>query len=119
MTYDVDLWADPGASCTPDAVGQCGGWASRSNIDNVEYLIIDNPPPGVLRLKAINWRAPSFGLPVAIAAKIIRGANACDFDDGYSEHNVSRDRLDLHNQGDHFQPELRGIWGSGVGGGSV
>ncbi|WP_342739739.1 S8 family serine peptidase [Bradyrhizobium sp. B117] len=73
VTYDVDLWADPGASCTPDAVGQCGAWASQSNIDNVEYLIIDNPPPGVLRLKAINWRAPSFGLPVAIAAKIIRG----------------------------------------------
>jgi hypothetical protein len=73
VTYDVDLWADAGASCTPDAVGQCGGWASQSNIDNVEYLIIDNPPAGVLRLKAINWRAPSFGLPVAIAAKIIRG----------------------------------------------
>jgi hypothetical protein len=73
VTYDVDLWADPGASCTPDPVGQCGAWASQSNIDNVEYLIIDNPPPGVLRLKAINWRAPSFGLPVAIAAKIIRG----------------------------------------------
>ena len=73
VTYDIDLWADPGASCTPDLVGQCGAWASQSNIDNIEYLIIDNPPPGVLRLKAINWRAPSFGLPVAIAAKIIRG----------------------------------------------
>jgi subtilase family protein len=73
VTYDIDLWADPGASCVPDAVGQCGAWASQSNIDNVEYLIIENPPPGVLRLKAINWRAPSFGLPVAIAAKIIRG----------------------------------------------
>ena len=73
VTYDIDLWADPGASCTPDSVGQCGAWASQSNIDNIEYLIIDNPPPGILRLKAINWRAPSFGLPVAIAAKIIRG----------------------------------------------
>jgi subtilisin family serine protease len=73
VTYDIDLWADPGATCTPDTVGQCGAWASQSNIDNAEYLIIDNPPPGVLRLKAINWRAPSFGLPVAIAAKIIRG----------------------------------------------
>jgi hypothetical protein len=73
VTYDIDLWADPGANCTPDAVGQCGAWASQSDIDNVEYLIIDNPPPGVLRLKAINWRAPSFGLPVATAAKIIRG----------------------------------------------
>ena len=73
VTYDVDLWADAGANCTPDSVGQCGQWASQSDIDNVEYLVIDNPPPGVMRLKAINWRAPSFGLPVAIAAKIVRG----------------------------------------------
>jgi hypothetical protein len=74
VTYDIDLWADLGASCKPDSVGQCGGWASQSNIDNVEYLIIDNPPTGKYRLKAINWRAPASGLPVAIAAKIIRGA---------------------------------------------
>ena len=37
------------------------------------HLIINNPPAGKYRLKAINWRAPSSGLPVAIAAKLIRG----------------------------------------------
>ena len=73
VSYDIDLWADFGANCTPDAVGQGGEWASQSNIDNVEYLIIDNPPAGKVRLKAINWNAPSSGLPVAIAAKIERG----------------------------------------------
>lgn len=73
VTYDVDLWADFGASCVPDPVGQCGQWASQSYIDNVEYLIIDSPPPGKYRLKAVNWHAPASGLPVAIAAKIIRG----------------------------------------------
>jgi subtilisin family serine protease len=73
VTYDLDLWADFGADCTPDGQGQCGEWASQSYDDNTEYLIINNPPPGVYRLKAINWDAPSFGLPTAIAAKIIRG----------------------------------------------
>jgi hypothetical protein len=73
VTHDIDLWADFGASCTPDSVGQCGNWASQSNIDNNEYLILNNPPPGKYRLKAVNWRAPSSGLPVAIAATIIRG----------------------------------------------
>lgn len=73
VTYDIDLWADFGAACVPDAVGQCGQWASQSNIDNVEYLVIDNPPAGKYRLKAVNWRAPSSGLPVAIAAKIVQG----------------------------------------------
>ena len=73
VTYDLDLWADYAADCTPDGHGQCGEWASQSYDDNTEYLIINNPPPGVYRLKVINWDAPSFGLPTAIAAKIIRG----------------------------------------------
>jgi hypothetical protein len=73
VTYDLDLWADFAADCTPDGHGQCGEWASQSYDDNTEYLIIDSPPPGVYRLKVINWDAPSFGLPTAIAAKIIRG----------------------------------------------
>jgi hypothetical protein len=74
VTYDLDLWADLGADCVPDGHGQCGEWASQSYDDNTEYLIIENPPPGLYRLKVINWDAPSsFGLPVAIAAKIIRG----------------------------------------------
>jgi hypothetical protein len=73
VTYDIDLWADFGASCAPDANGQCGQWASQSDVDNVEYLIIDAPPAGTYRLKAINWRAPASGLPVAIAATVILG----------------------------------------------
>jgi hypothetical protein len=73
VTYDIDLWADYGASCAPDANGQCGQWASQSDVDNVEYLIINSPPAGTYRLKAVNWRAPASGLPVAIAATIIQG----------------------------------------------
>ena len=73
VTYDLDLWIDRGADCTPDAKGQCGEYASQSSVDNSEYLIIDNPPAGTYRLKIVNWRAPSTGLPAALAATVVRG----------------------------------------------
>lgn len=73
VTYDIDLWVDHGAECMPNEVGQCGEWNSVSSVDNVEYLILNAPAPGTYRLKAVNWRAPAFGLPVAIAATVIRG----------------------------------------------
>ena len=95
-------------------------WASQSNIDNVEYLIIDNPPPGILRLKAINWRAPSFGLPVAIAAKIIRG------DPTPAISMTATPSTTSPAVGSSFtikttivNPSLRGIWSSGVSGRGV
>ncbi len=73
VKYDLDLWVDRGADCTPDSKGQCGEWASQSYDDNVEYLIINNPSAGTYRLKIINWDAPSSGLPAAIAAVVIKG----------------------------------------------
>ena len=73
VIHDLDLWVDRGADCVPDAKGQCGEYASQSYVDNVEYLVINNPPAGVYRLKAIPWRAPSSGVPAAIAATVIRG----------------------------------------------
>lgn len=73
VKYDLDLWVDRGADCTPDSKGQCGEWASQSYDDNVEYLIINNPAAGTYRLKIINWHAPSSGLPAAIAAVVIKG----------------------------------------------
>jgi hypothetical protein len=54
-------------------VGQCGEWASQSNVDNTEYLFIDRPPAGKYRFKMVNWNAPSFGVPAAVAIKIIEG----------------------------------------------
>jgi subtilisin family serine protease len=73
---DLDLWIDREPFCTPDAKGQCGEFASQSWIDNVEYQIIENPPPGKYRLKIINWNAPASGVPAAIAATIIMGSPA-------------------------------------------
>jgi subtilisin family serine protease len=73
VKYDLDLWIDRNADCSPDAKGQCGEWASQSWDDNVEYLIIDNPPAGTYRLKIVNWDAPSSGLPAGLVATVIRG----------------------------------------------
>lgn len=73
VTHDLDLWVDYKADCTPDAKGQCGEWTSQSSVDNTEYLVINNPQAGTYRLKMVNWRAPSSGLPAAIAAMVVRG----------------------------------------------
>lgn len=73
VDYDLDLWIDRNADCTPDSKGQCGEWASQSWDDNVEYLIINNPSAGTYRLKIINWDAPSSGVPAAVVATVIRG----------------------------------------------
>ena len=40
----------------------------------MEYVIVDNPPAGTYRLKAVPWSAPySSNIPVGIAAVVIRG----------------------------------------------
>ena len=73
VTYDVDLYVDYLADCNEPTKGACGEWSSISGIDNVEYIVVNNPPAGLYRLKASNYRAPSFSLPVGIAATIIHG----------------------------------------------
>ena len=73
VTYDVDLYVDYLADCNEPTKGACGEYSSISGIDNVEYIVVNNPPAGLYRLKASNFRAPSFALPVGIAATIIHG----------------------------------------------
>lgn len=73
VTYDVDLWIDQGADCT-DPLGECGEYLSISGIDNVEYVIINNPPAGTYRLKATPFNVPSSpALPVGIGAIVVYG----------------------------------------------
>jgi subtilisin family serine protease len=79
VDHDLDLWIDRAPFCTPDPKGQCGEFASQSWIDNVEYQIIENPPPGTYRLKIVNWDAPSSGLPAALAATIVMGSTTPNF----------------------------------------
>ena len=71
VTYDVDLWLDYLADCNEPTKGECGEYSSRGVTDNVEYIVVNNPPPGVYRLKAANFRAPSFALPFGMAAMVI------------------------------------------------
>jgi hypothetical protein len=58
VTWDVDLYVDYLADCNEPTKGACGEWSSISGIDNVEYIVINNPPAGLYRLKASNFRAP-------------------------------------------------------------
>ena len=72
VTYDLDLWVDHNADCTQPQ-GFCGEYASVSSIDNVEYVVVNNPPAGTYRLKVLPFNAPGFALPYGMAATIIRG----------------------------------------------
>ena len=47
---NLDLWADKDADCGGEA---CGEHASRSEVDNVEWLSIGDPEPGVYRINVV------------------------------------------------------------------
>jgi hypothetical protein len=49
VIYDIDLWVDYNPDCA-SPTGACGEYSSRSTVDNVEYVSIDNPPSGYYRL---------------------------------------------------------------------
>ena len=52
VTYDLDLWWIDNwrtATSRPRAPAESG--LVNSGIDNVEYIVVNNPPPGVYRLK--------------------------------------------------------------------
>ena len=72
VTYDLDLWVDYNADCT-EPQGYCGEYSSVSSVDNVEYVVVNNPPAGTYRLKVLPYNAPGFALPYGMAATIIRG----------------------------------------------
>ncbi|MCH8504271.1 MAG: S8 family serine peptidase [Ectothiorhodospiraceae bacterium] len=98
VDYDLDLWVDRAPFCDPDARGQCGEWASQSWVDNVEYVVIENPPAGRYRLKIANWNAPASGVPAALAATIVRGATAPDMEMDLTvspERPTVRDRVSI------------------------
>lgn len=72
VTYDLDLWADQGPYCTEES-GACGEFASRSDVDNTEFLSIENPAAGSYRLKVVPVNGPTFPLPYGVTAVVIRG----------------------------------------------
>ena len=69
---DLDLWVDRDVDC-PEEQAACGNAASRSDKDNVEWLILRNPPPGTYRLKVVPKRTLSQLPRAGLAWTIIRG----------------------------------------------
>ena len=67
---NLDLWADQGAECEEDA---CGEHASRSEVDNVEWLLIEDPVPGAYRIKVVPVEVYGESSTAAVAWKILRG----------------------------------------------
>lgn len=67
---DLDLWVDLDADC---GNGPCGEHSSLSRIDNVEWVIIEDPEPGTYRLKIAAHSVYSDAPRAAIAWTIIRG----------------------------------------------
>lgn len=67
---NLDLWVDRGADC---GEGACGEYASRSEVDNVEWLLIDAPPPGTYRIKVAPVEVYGESSTAAVAWTILRG----------------------------------------------
>ena len=67
---NLDLWVDHGADCGASA---CGEYASRSEVDNVEWLLIEAPAPGTYRIKVSPVEVYGESSTAAVAWKIIRG----------------------------------------------
>ena len=71
VLHDLDLWVDRGASCGD--VGACGHYHSRSRIDNVEWVIVPDPPAGTYRLKVLPNRIYGAAPRAGLAWTVIRG----------------------------------------------
>ena len=67
---NLDLWVDHGADC---GEGACGEHASRSEVDNVEWLLIEAPAPGTYRIKVAPVEVYGESSTAAVAWKILRG----------------------------------------------
>ena len=69
---DLDLWLDRDGDC---GAGACGEHVSASRVDNVEWIILRNPQPGVYRAKVVARRVYTAAPRAALAWTVIRGAS--------------------------------------------
>ena len=67
---DLDLWLDRAGDCGAAA---CGERASRSRIDNVEWIVVRNPEPGTYRAKVVAHRVYTDAPRAGMAWTVIRG----------------------------------------------
>ncbi|MCY4431847.1 MAG: S8 family peptidase, partial [Rhodospirillales bacterium] len=88
---DLDLWLDRDGDC---ATAACGEHASRSRVDNVEWIVVRNPRPGTYRAKVLAHRVFTEAPRAALAWTVIRGASTPTL-------SVEADRGRLANAGEH------------------
>ncbi len=69
---DLDLWLDFDADCGAIA---CGEHSSTSRTDNVEWIVVHHPQPGVYRVKVAANRVYAKPPRAALAWTVIRGAS--------------------------------------------
>ena len=69
---DLDLWLDRDGDCGAEA---CGEHVSASRVDNVEWIILRNPPSGIYRAKVAARRVYTSAPRAALAWTVIRGAS--------------------------------------------
>lgn len=67
---DIDMYLDLDGDCGGDV---CGEYSSISRKDNVEWIILENPPQGRYRAKIIPNRIYTEAPRVAVAWTVIRG----------------------------------------------
>ena len=67
---DLDLWLDRDGDCGSAA---CGERSSTSRKDNVEWIILRDPPPGPYRVKILPRRIHGAAPRAALAWTLIRG----------------------------------------------
>ncbi|MDE0421764.1 MAG: S8 family serine peptidase [Gammaproteobacteria bacterium] len=71
VLHDLDLWVDRDVECGEAAA--CGQYRSRSRRDNVEWVIVRNPPPGTYRVKALPNRIFGAAPRAGLAWTVVRG----------------------------------------------
>ena len=69
---DLDLWLDRDGDC---GAGACGEHVSASRVDNVEWIILRNPQPGIYRAKVVARRVYTAAPRAALTWTVIRGSS--------------------------------------------
>ena len=97
VLHDLDLWVDWQGSC--GAIPACGEFHSLSAVDNVEWVVVPDPPPGVYRVKVTPARVVGAPPRAGLAWTIIRGGSTPTLDVA-----ANVDRLDV-DPGEPFEVE--------------
>ena len=88
---DLDLWLDRSGDCGAAA---CGEQSSTSRKDNIEWIIVRNPPAGTYRAKVVAQRIYDVAPRAALAWTVIRGPATPTLQ-------LSADKSLLNGSGDH------------------